>query len=130
VYFPDQWDQRSPWHDERVRRAVSLAIDRKSINDALTLGHSLISGNAFVPNNFEFFWQPPAPVYDPGMAKQLLSQAGFPNGLDAGDYNCDSSYANIGEAVLDNLRAVGIRAKLRPIGALFSQSLYAKKIRT
>ena len=110
-----------------MRRAVSLAIDRKSINDALTLGHSLISGNAFVPNNFEFFWQPPAPMYDPGMAKQLLSEAGFPNGFDAGDYNCDSSYANIGEAVLDNLHAVGIRAKLRPIERVAFLKAYTEK---
>src|SRR5207302_6466776 len=29
LYFPDQWDPKSPWHDERVRRAASLAIDRK-----------------------------------------------------------------------------------------------------
>jgi len=127
VYFPDQWDPKSPWHDERVRRAVSLAIDRKSINDALTLGHSLISGNAFVPNNFEFFWQPPAPVYDPRIAKQLLREAGFQNGFDAGDYNCDSSYANIGEAVLDNLQAVGIRAKLRPIERVAFLKSYTEK---
>jgi peptide/nickel transport system substrate-binding protein len=115
LYFPDQWDTKSPWHDERVRRAASLAIDRNGTNDALTLGHSLISGNPIVPANFEFFWQPPAPSYDPDKAKQLLSEAGYPHGFDAGDYYCDSSYANIGEAVLDNLLAVGIRAKLRPI---------------
>jgi len=29
LYFADQWDPKSPWHDERVRRAASLAIDRK-----------------------------------------------------------------------------------------------------
>jgi peptide/nickel transport system substrate-binding protein len=115
LYFPDQWDPKSPWHDERVRRAASLAIDRQGINDALTLGHSLISGNAFVPNNFDFFWQPPPPPYDPAKAKQLLMEAGHPKGFDAGDYFCDSSYSNIGEAVLDNLRAVGVRARLRPI---------------
>src|SRR5689334_4554497 len=32
--FVDQWDPKSPWHDERVRKAASLAIDRKSINQA------------------------------------------------------------------------------------------------
>ncbi|HEX6440679.1 MAG TPA: ABC transporter substrate-binding protein [Stellaceae bacterium] len=117
VYFPDQWDPKSPWHDQRVRRAASLAIDRKGSNQALTLGYSLVTGNAIVPDHYEFFWQPPpeAAEHDPDKARKLLAEAGLPNGFDAGDYNCDSSYANIGEAVLDNLHAVGIRARLRPI---------------
>jgi peptide/nickel transport system substrate-binding protein len=115
IYFPDQWDPKSPWHDERVRRAASLAIDRKGTNDALTLDYSLITGNPIVPDHYEFFWKPPDPVYDPEQASKLLAEAGFPKGFDAGSYFCDSSYANIGEAVLDNLRAVGIRCTLRPI---------------
>lgn len=36
VYFADQWDPKSPWHDSRVRRAASLAIDCNAINQALT----------------------------------------------------------------------------------------------
>jgi ABC-type transport system substrate-binding protein len=28
---------------------------------------------------FEFYWQPPATVYDPAQAKQLLAVAGYPN---------------------------------------------------
>ena len=115
IYFPDQWDEKSPWHDERVRRAASLAIDRDGLNQALTLGYSLVTGNPVVADNYEFFWQPPAPVYDPDKAKQLLAEAGFPKGFDGGDYYCDSSYSNIGEGVLDNLQAIGIRMKLRPI---------------
>ena len=115
IYFPDQWDPKSSWHDERVRRAASLAIDREGINQALTLGYSLVTGNPIVADHNEFFWQPPAPVYDPEKAKQILAEAGFPKGLDGGDYYCDSSYSNIGEAVLDNFQAIGIRMKLRPI---------------
>ena len=115
IYFPDQWDEKSPWHDERVRRAASLAIDRDGLNQALTLGYSLVTGNPVVADNYEFFWQPPAPVYDPDKGKQLLTEAGFPKGFDGGDYYCDSSYSNIGEGVLDNLQAIGIRMKLRPI---------------
>ena len=38
LYFPDQWDPKSPWHDQRVREAARLAIDYKSISEALTLG--------------------------------------------------------------------------------------------
>ena len=112
--FPERWDPKSPWHDERVRRAASLAIDRNSINEALSLGYSRIT-NSIIPDSFEFYWKPPSAVFDPTKAKQLLAEAGYPNGFDAGDYYCDSSFANLGEAVLDNLQAVGIRAKLRPL---------------
>ena len=117
IYFPDQWDPKSPWHDARVRRAASLAIDRKGTNDALTLGYSKVTGNPIVPDGYDFFWQPPpeAAEHDPEKAKKLLAEAGFKSGFDAGDFNCDSSYSNIAEAVVDNLAAVGIRTKLRPI---------------
>jgi peptide/nickel transport system substrate-binding protein len=115
LYFPDQWDPKSPWHDEKVRRAASLAIDRDGTNEALTLGYSRVTGNPLVPADFEFFWQPPAPEYAPEKAKKLLAEAGHPKGFDGGEYYCDSSYANLGEAVLDNLQAIGIRMRLRPI---------------
>ena len=115
VYFADQWDPKSPWHDQRVRQAASLAVDCKGINEALTLGYSRVTGNPIVPDMYEYYWQPPAPVYDPAQAKQMLTAAGYPNGFDAGLYFCDSSYTNIGEAVVNNLREAGIRAELRPI---------------
>jgi peptide/nickel transport system substrate-binding protein len=114
LYFPGQWDPKSPWYDLRVRQAANLAIDRKSINQALTLGYSHITGS-LVPDIFEFYWPPPAPQYDPTKARQLLADADYPNGFDAGFYTCDSSYSNLGEAVLNNLREVGIRSRLRPL---------------
>jgi peptide/nickel transport system substrate-binding protein len=114
IYFPEQWDPNSPWHDERVRRAASLAIDRKGINEAITLGYSKITGS-IIPFTFEYFWQPTEPVYDPAKAKQLLAEAGYANGFDTGEHYVDSSYSNLGEAVLDNLLTVGIRARLRPL---------------
>src|SRR2546423_367137 len=50
--FPDQWDAKSPWHDQRVRQAASFAIDRKTTNEALTLGYSKITGS-IIPYTFE-----------------------------------------------------------------------------
>ena len=77
VYFVDQWDPKSPWHDVRVRRAASLAIDCNTINEALTRGFSHVTGNPFVPDMFEFYWQPPKRIYDPDQAKELLATAGY-----------------------------------------------------
>jgi peptide/nickel transport system substrate-binding protein len=126
LYFPDQWDPKSPWHDRRVRLAASLAIDRPTINQALTLGYSKLTGN-IIPSSFEFFWQPPAPAYSAARAKQLLAEAGYPNGFDAGEYFCDTSYANLGETVTNNLQAVGIRVKLRPLERAAFFAAYSEK---
>ena len=126
LYFPDQWDPQSPWYDRRVRLATNLALDRKTINEALTLGYSHLTGSIF-PENFEFYWQPPEPAYDPGRARKLLAEAGHPRGFDAGEYYCDASYANIGEVVLNNLREVGIRVKLRPLERAAFFTAYSEK---
>jgi peptide/nickel transport system substrate-binding protein len=112
-----------------VRRAASLAIDREGMNEAITLGYSKITGS-IIPYSFEFFWQPPLPTYDPVKSKQLLAEAGYPNGFDAGEFYCDSSYSNVGEAVLDNFQAAGIRAKLRPLErAAFIEAYTRKKLK-
>jgi peptide/nickel transport system substrate-binding protein len=129
LYFPEQWDPKSPWHDVRVRQAARLALDLKTINQALTAGYSRIHGS-LIPDNFEFFWKPPEPVYDPEKAKQLLTAAGYPDGFDAGFYNCDSSYANLAEATNNYLGAIGIRARLRPLERVsFNQQFMDKKLK-
>jgi peptide/nickel transport system substrate-binding protein len=129
LYFADQWDPKSPWHDQRVRLAAILAIDHKTINQALTLGHSKITGS-IVPDNFEYYWQPSAPAYDPARAKRLLAEAGYATGFDAGEYYCDGSYANLAEAIINNLQQIGIRTKLLPLErAAFFKEYSEKKLK-
>jgi peptide/nickel transport system substrate-binding protein len=127
VAFVDQWNEKSPWHHEKVRRAASVAIDREGINKALTLGYSKLTGNAVVPDTFDFYWQPPKPVYDPAQAKKLLAEAGLANGFDGGEYYCDSTYSNLGEAVVNNLAEVGIKVQLRPLERAAFFKGYAEK---
>src|SRR5437867_1547730 len=114
LYFPEQWDPKSPWHDVRVRQAANLAIDRDGMSKALFLGYCKIT-NSIVPYTFDFYWQTPPAAYDPAKAKKLLADAGYAKGFDAGLLYCDSSYSNMGEISLDNLQQVGIRARLEPI---------------
>jgi len=110
--LPDQWDPKSPWHDRRIRMAANHAIDRKALNQAETLGFSRPTGS-IIPRVFEFA-RPYEPVaYDPTLSKKLLTEAGFPNGFDAGDLYPWPPYVSMGEALASYLQAVGIRTKIR-----------------
>jgi peptide/nickel transport system substrate-binding protein len=126
IYFADQWDPKSPWHDPRVRQAVTFALDRDGINQALTLGFSLIT-YSIVPKDYEYYWQPPKIPHDPDRARALLAEAGFKGGFNAGEYYCDSSYSNLGEAAVNSLEEVGIHVKMRPIERAAFNSGYAEK---
>ena len=128
LVFADQWDPKSPWADRRVRLAANLAIDRRAINQAETLGFSRITAS-IIPQDFELAWQAPLYPHDPKKAAQLLAEAGHPIGFDAGEIYCDGSYENLAEAVANDLKAVGIQMKLRPLErAAFFTHLREKKL--
>jgi peptide/nickel transport system substrate-binding protein len=127
--FTEQWDPKSPWHDRRVRLAASLAIDRKTINEAEQLGFAGITGN-IVPRHMEFALPIDPHPYDPKRAKQLLVEAGYPNGFDAGDITPNPPYFSMAEAVAGNLGAIGIRARVRSMErAAFLSTWGEKKLR-
>ena len=112
IELPDQWDPKSPWHDKRVRQAASHAIDRQAINQAETLGFSRLTGN-FVPKIFQYALPVEPPAYDPARAKKLLADAGYPNGFDGGDFHPFPPYFSMGEAIVGQLGAVGIKSRVR-----------------
>jgi peptide/nickel transport system substrate-binding protein len=129
IYFPDQFDPKSAWHDLRVRQAANLAIDRDGMNEALFLGFSKVT-NSVVPYTFEYYWQPPPAVYDPQKAKKLLAEAGYPNGFDAGLFYVDGVYTNVAEIAANNLAAIDIRLNLQPLErAGFLADYSGKKLR-
>ena len=127
--FPEQWDPKSPWHDKRLRLAVNLALNRKAINEAACLGHCPPTG-VIVPRVMDFALQTESPAYDPQRAKQLVAEAGYPNGFEAGDLTPIPPFFTTGEAVVNYLNAVGIRVKMRTLErATFYANWREKKMR-
>ena len=110
--FPDQWDPKSPWADQRLRLAVHYALDRQAINEAACLGFCPPAG-VIVPRVMDYALQAEVIPYDPKKAKQLLAEAGYPNGFDAGELTPIAGFPTVAEAVVNYLNAVGIRVRLR-----------------
>jgi peptide/nickel transport system substrate-binding protein len=126
--FLDQWDAKSPWHDRRVRLAASLAIDRQTINQVEMLGLGRPTGS-FVPPEFDFALKVAPLPFDPKRAKQLLVEAGYPNGFDAGDLAPLPPYTALGEAVANYLQVIGIKSRVRTMErAAFLSSWREKKL--
>ena len=129
IEFADQWDPKSLWHDKRLRLAVNHALDRKTTSEAACLGYCPPAG-VIVPRVMDFALQVAPPPYDPQKAKQLLAEAGFPNGVDAGDFVPIPGFATVGEAAMNNLNAVGIRMRMRLLErAAFYAAWQEKKLR-
>jgi peptide/nickel transport system substrate-binding protein len=102
VFYPDyfdQWDPKSPCQDRRVRLAAHYAIDRGALSEAETLGASKPTGSV-VPRNFEFALPLEPYPYDPAKAKQLLAEAGYPRGFDAGELQQVPPSFDMGEAII------------------------------
>jgi peptide/nickel transport system substrate-binding protein len=127
--FTEQWDPKSPWHDRRLRLAVNYALNRKAINEAACIGLCPPAG-VIVPRVMDFALQVEPLPYDAQKAKQLLAEAGYPNGLDAGEFTAIPGFPTVAEATLNYLNGAGVRMKMRPMErAAFYASWQEKKLR-
>ncbi len=70
---------------------------------------------SFVSPEFDFSLKIDPPVYDVKRAKQLLAEAGYPNGFDAGELTPLPPYTTLGGPVSNFLAAVGIKSRVRTL---------------
>jgi peptide/nickel transport system substrate-binding protein len=109
-------NSRAPLNDVRVRRAISMAIDRKAWIDGIQSGFAVPIGSHAVPNSGEPYYLDltNANRHDPAQAKQLLVQAGHGDGLTLTLVQItDFPYAVRGTDILNSeLKEIGITLKV------------------
>jgi ABC-type transport system substrate-binding protein len=110
--FPGFQDANNPFHDKRVRQAVSLAVDRDAMNEAESGGLGRVDGN-WINDDVVYGIGWPQWPFDPGKAKQLLAEAGHPNGFEVDWITPLPDYFSRGERIVSMLRKIGIRGKLQ-----------------
>ncbi|MEI7187697.1 ABC transporter substrate-binding protein [Dickeya dianthicola] len=101
----------APIKDLRVRQAINYAVNRQAMVDNLLRGGSKpVYSACFRTQTACDTSQVISYLYDPAKAKQLLAEAGYPDGFDTDLWAYrDRDYA---EAIIGDLRKVGIRARL------------------
>ncbi len=104
---------RGPLKDARVRQAINLAVDTRTILGQIASGRGHRAAGVIPPSlGGADTARAPYP-YDPARAKQLLAQAGFPNGIDVELWTGTTPiYVRIAEALQGYLNAAGIRTKI------------------
>jgi oligopeptide transport system substrate-binding protein len=107
VYFYRVNTTRPPLDDVRVRRALSLTIDRQQIIDRLLQGNERVA-TAMVPSGAGGYESPTREVYNPERARALLAEAGYPGGEGFPEvellFNTSDNHRKIAEAIQNKWR--------------------------
>ena len=106
-----------PLTKKKVRQAINMAIDKQSIVDNLYMGTAIKAKNGMPPFMLGYNDEIKDYPYDPAKAKELLTEAGYPNGFEVTLYVMPVSRPymfdppKIGEAIQSYLGAIGIKVK-------------------
>jgi peptide/nickel transport system substrate-binding protein len=105
-----------PWNNKKLRQAAAYAIDRETIVKSVFQGRAEALDGPIGPGQYAYSPDvKPKHLYDPEKAKQLVKDAGFPNGVDVNLFASADRYVNdrqSAEAVAAMLTKVGIRTQL------------------
>lgn len=104
----DSTNPDSPWADIRVRRALEHAIDKQSIVDGLTYGYGTASNQVYIEGQACYDPDVVGYPYDPEKAKELLAEAGYPNGFTTKVLMVDVMPLDWITVVQDQVKEVGI----------------------
>ncbi len=103
----------APFDKKGVRQAANYAIDKSSIIQKMMAGLGTQVATVVQPLAFGFDPEVKPYPFDQKKAKELLAQAGYPNGVDITLHSANVAYRPVFEAIAEMLTEVGIRATPR-----------------
>lgn len=100
---------KAPFDKKEVRQAIAYAIDRQSLIDAVYLGAATEANSPVSPSVFGYSKDAKKYTYDVAKAKELLAQAGYPDGFKAKIWLNDNTVRrDIAVILQDQLKQIGI----------------------
>lgn len=111
TFFVALNNSKPPFDNVLVRRAANHALDKNLIIDKILNGTATPVNGVLSPDAFAFKADLPEYTYDIAKAKQLLAEAGYPNGIDV-TMDVEGAFKDTAEAIASLLTKAGIRAKI------------------
>lgn len=112
-------NQAKPFDNQLVRQALCYAIDRQGIMDMVADGHGTAVGSSIYPAFTKYFLPELVDKYPHNVekAKELLTQAGYPDGFDMtiSVPNNYQPHMDTAEVVAEQLREAGINVTIQPV---------------
>jgi peptide/nickel transport system substrate-binding protein len=110
-------NERKPYTDVRVRRAITQAIDKRELLEGAMFGMGKILGSNVDPLHPYFVDLAGAMPYDPAKARKLLAEAGYPSGFETVLKVSPQYYYTVrsAEIIANQLAKVGVRVRIEQI---------------
>jgi peptide/nickel transport system substrate-binding protein len=122
--FPDVNDPDSPFHDIRVRKAISLALDRQYLADQETAGMAIPTGN-FIPPEWPGTVLREPDEYNLEEAKRLMAEAGYQDGFEIDWFTPFPAVESLSLRIMEQLREIGIETEMN----VMERPVYMEKSR-
>ena len=116
LIFQRIYQKDNPLNKKDVRQALVYAIDKNSIWKHVLLGRGKVMGHtAYMFSTSVSFKEYPVTPYDPKKAKELLAQAGYPNGFTIYLYSFETGLPEqklVNETIAGYWKAIGMEVKI------------------
>jgi len=110
---------KAPFDNEKVRQALCYAVDKKAVIDLVSDGKGKALGSSMYPTFGKYFDDSLTDYYTQNVdkAKELLTEAGYPNGFDM-TITVPSNYqphVDTAQVLVEQLKAIGVNATIQPV---------------